>query len=189
MACLCAWAILMSPRSGMSVLRRSFTNGFISFFPTQWYIQKHVLRTLIFGFESNTILFQEQALIPANKEEEKNSSQLTLALFIFFTLLHSQLFIKSIYRPSQEHGPQITAIFMPYVKPPPYAKQIVVPTSIQQRWALFVFILLKISQQTKHVLQCICICQLRKTIRVLRLWRHLQFAVLYTSDLASINKI
>jgi len=43
-----------------SVLRRSFTSGSSSSSPTRWYVQKHVLRTLISGFGSNTLFFKNQ---------------------------------------------------------------------------------------------------------------------------------
>ena len=47
-----------------SVLLRIYTSGFFWLSYTRWYIQKHVLRTLIFEFGLNTLFFKNQTLIP-----------------------------------------------------------------------------------------------------------------------------
>jgi hypothetical protein len=43
-----------------SVLHQVFTSGFVSSSYTQWYVKKHVLRTLIFEFGSNTLFFKNK---------------------------------------------------------------------------------------------------------------------------------
>ena len=43
-----------------SVLRRVFTSEFVSSCSTRWYVQKHVLRTLIFEFGSITLFFKNK---------------------------------------------------------------------------------------------------------------------------------
>jgi hypothetical protein len=43
-----------------SVLRRVFSSEFVSSSSTRWYVQKHVWRTLIFEFGSNTLFFKNK---------------------------------------------------------------------------------------------------------------------------------
>ena len=45
-----------------SVLRLVFTSGLVSSSSTRWYVQKHILRTLIFEFGSNTLFFKNKLL-------------------------------------------------------------------------------------------------------------------------------
>jgi hypothetical protein len=43
-----------------SVLRRVFNSGFVRLSSTRWYVQKHVWRTLIFEFGSNTLFVKNK---------------------------------------------------------------------------------------------------------------------------------